>query len=415
MELKRRYIFQAVAALIVITVVAAFTWLSSGRARASRPDVRQMRIAAVVPVSRTALETKLRLSGEFRPYQEVDVHAKVAGYIQHIYVDVGDHVQQGQSLAVLEVPELNAEVAGAKADIQRSKDAIRKAENDVQRAESAHAATHSAYSRLKQASAAKPGLIAEQELDDAFAKDQESEAQVGSSQAGLAEARSELNVAEANQQHYAALEAYAQITAPFSGVITKRYADTGALIQAGTSSSTQSMPVVRLAQWSRLRLVLPVPESAVPDLHLGQSVAVRVPSLNRTFQGKIARFADELSDETRTMHAEIDVENPDGTLVNGMYAETDLQLKHPQASLTVPIQAVKRDGDNGKVMVVRRDGVVEEHEVKLGSEGSEQIEILSGIGEGDRVIVGNLSEFQTGDKVQPKLIVAGGQTEGDQH
>jgi RND family efflux transporter MFP subunit len=175
------------------------------------------------------------------------------------------------------------------------------------------------------------------------------------------------------------------------------------------------MPVVRLAQWSRLRLVLPVPESAVPDLHLGQSVAVRVPSLNRTFQGKIARFADELSDETRTMHAEIDVENPDGTLVNGMYAETDLQLKHPQASLTVPIQAVKRDGDNGKVMVVRRDGVVEEHEVKLGSEGSEQIEILSGIGEGDRVIVGNLSEFQTGDKVQPKLIVAGGQTEGDQH
>jgi len=401
LELKRRYILTIVAVLGLIVLAATF--LSSGKARASHSDDPPTRTVAVALVTRAPLKSGLRLSGEFRPYQEVDLHAKVAGYIRHIYVDVGDKVKEGQTLAVLEIPELNAQVAGAQADIGRSRDAIRRAENDVQRAESTHAAAHSAYSRLKQASAARPGLIAEQELDDSFARDKESEAQVGSAQAALAEAKSQLSVAEANQQHYAALEAYAQITAPFSGVITKRYADTGALIQAGTSSNTQAMPVVRLAQWSRLRLVLPVPESAVPGLRLGEDVAVRVPSLNRTFQGKVARFADALSDETRTMHTEIDVGNSDGTLVDGMYAETDLQLKQPQNSLTVPIQAVQRNGDSGRVLVVA-NGAVEERTVKLGAEGNERIEILSGVSEGDSVIVGNLSEFQPGEKVQPKVI-----------
>jgi RND family efflux transporter MFP subunit len=401
LELKRKYIVTVLAVASLLIAVGLF--FSLGKARAN-PDGPAIRTAAVVAATREPLQNSLRLSGEFRPYQEVDVHAKVAGYIRRIYVDVGDKVKEGQILAVLEIPELNAEVVGAQADIQRSKDAIRKAENDVQRDESIHSAVHTAYARLKQASIARPGLIAEQELDDAFARDKEAEARVGSSQAGLAEARSQLNVAEANRQHFAALESYAQITAPFSGVVTKRYADTGSLIQAGTASNTQAMPVVQISQWSRLRLVLPVPESAVPGLRLGESVNVRVPSLNRDFQGKIARFADALNDETRTMHAEIDIENPDGTVVGGMYAETDLQLNHPQNVLTLPIQAVRRTGDGGEVMLVHPTGILEKRTVKLGAEGENRIEILSGLSEGDRVVMGNLSEFQPGEKVEPKPI-----------
>jgi RND family efflux transporter MFP subunit len=402
LELKHKYIVSSLCLVSVLAVIAVFFF--SGGAKANRVDAAAQRTAAVVIVTRQPLNDSLRLSGEFRPYQEVDVHAKVAGYIQRIYVDVGDKVKEGQTLAILEVPELNAEVIGAQADIQRSRDAIRKAENDLQRAESSHSAAHAAYARLKQASSAQPGLIAEQELDDALARDKEGEALVGSAQAALSESQSQLRVTQANQQHYAALEAYARITAPFSGVISKRYADTGSLIQAGTSSNTQAMPVVRLAQWSRLRLVLPVPESAVPGIHLGDSVNVRVPSLNRVLQGKIARFADSLNDETRTMHTEIDVQNPDGTVVNGMYAETDLQLEHPQNALTVPIQSVRRKGELGEALVVGRDGTVQSRNVKLGAEGNDRIEILSGLAEGDRVIVGNLSEFQPGEKVEPKVI-----------
>jgi RND family efflux transporter MFP subunit len=402
MALKQRWIL---VLLVVAVVVGVATLEFSGhKAQASPEDSSTLPVAAVELATRAPIHNSLTLSGEFHPYQEVDVHAKVAGYIRHIYVDVGDKVKGGQTLAVLEVPELSAEVTAAKATMRRSEEGIERAEKDLQRAESAHTAAHAAYARLKQASQARPGLIAEQELDDSLAHDQEAEAQVGSAKAALAEAKSQRSVSEADQEHYSALEAYSRIPAPFSGVVTKRYADTGALIQAGTASDTQSMPVVRLAQWSRLRLIVPVPESAVPDLRLGGTVDVRVPSLKRSFKGKIARFADALSDETRTMHTEIDVENADGTLVGGMYAEAEIELKTPQSTLTVPIQAVKRNGDDAEVVVVRPDGTIEPRPVKLGAEGNDRIEVVSGLSEGERLVVGNLGQYQAGEKVQPKLI-----------
>ena len=116
-------------------------------------------------------------------------------------------------------------------------------------------------------------------MDDSFAKDKESEAQASSARSALAESQSQHSARRQISNGLAALEAYSHITAPFAGVVTKRYADTGALIQAGTASDTQSMPVVQLAEWSRLRLVVPVPESAVPQLHLGSTVQVHVSAL----------------------------------------------------------------------------------------------------------------------------------------
>ena len=410
MRFKRSYIVITVA---VITVVG---WLliefPGHRARASREDQSMVPTVAVALASRGPIRSSITLSGAFRPYQEVDVHAKVAGYIRHIYVDVGDKVKEKQTLAILEVPELNAQVAGANADIRRSEDAIHRAEQDVKRAESTYAAYHAAYTRLKQASAARPGLIAEQELDDSMAHDHEAEAQVGSARAALAEAQSGLTMANATQDRYASLQAYARITAPFSGVVTKRYADTGSLIQAGTASDTQAMPVVRLVEWSRLRLVVPVPESAVPDLQLGQAIDVVVPALGRTIKGKVARFADALNEETRTMHTEIDVENPDDTLVGGMYAETTLVLHQKDSVVTVPIQAVKRIGTNGTVFVVDKSGIVGERSIKLGVDSGARIEVISGVSDGDQVIVGNLNAVQAGQHVRPKLVAQNQAAEG---
>ncbi len=411
MGLRQRFFWGSLAVLIVVGVTI---WEFSGRqAQASREDASTLTTVAVQLATRGPIRSSITLSGEFRPYQEVDVHAKVAGYIRHIYVDVGDKVKEGQTLAILEVPELNAQLAAAKATLRRSQDGIVRAEKDVQRAESAHSAAHAAYTRLKQASLARPGLIAEQELDDSQAHDLEAEAQVGSTRAALAEAKSQLAVADADQQRYAALEAYSHITAPFTGVVTKRYADTGALIQAGTSSDTQSMPVVQLAEWSRLRLVVPVPESAVPSLHLGQAIDVVVPSLKRTFKGQVARFADALNVETRTMHTEIDVENPDDTLVEGMYAETTLVLHQKDDTLTVPIEGVRRSGSKGTAFVVNSSGIVEQRAVTLGVDSGQRVEVLSGLKDGEQVVVGNLNALQAGQRVQPKLIQPNeGLTEG---
>jgi len=227
---------------------------------------------------------------------------------------------------------------------------------------------------------------------------------VNSARAALAEAESQLSAAEANLDRLAAMEAYSHITAPFAGVVTKRYADTGALIQAGTASDTQSMPVVQLAEWSKLRLVIPVPESAVPQLSLGTAVRVHVSALNRDFDGQVIRFADALSHDTRTMHTEIDVENSQGTLKEGMYADVTLVLYQENNALSVPIQAVQRDPSGASVLLVDADGRIQEREVKLGAENSDRVAVLSGLAERDQVVIGNRGGFHSGDKVKPKVV-----------
>jgi multidrug efflux pump subunit AcrA (membrane-fusion protein) len=216
-----------------------------------------------VKVRRAPLSNTLSIAGEFLPYQEVELHAKVAGYIKNINVDIGDHVHAGQVLAVLEIPELVAELQGAGAGVRHSQQEIMRAQNEVNGAEADYAALHAAATRLRQASDARPGLIAAQELDDATAKDRSAEAQVEGAKSALAASRQQLEVSQADQQHYAALSDYSRITAPFDGVVTWRYADTGSLIQAGTSNIS-SLPVVKLSQVDMLRLRIPVPESLDP-------------------------------------------------------------------------------------------------------------------------------------------------------
>jgi RND family efflux transporter MFP subunit len=402
MTLQRRYIAIGVVVAIVVVIAIALLMHSLGDAHAKKVNEPAQRIAPVVLVARGSLENSITLTGEFRPFQQVDVHAKVAGYIQHIFVDVGDKVKQGQVLAILEVPELNAQVTGAQADIRRSQDAIRRAESEIERAQSTHQAYHAAYTRLKQASEERPGLVAEQELDDSLAKDKETDAQINSNRAALAESQHQFGMAQATLERLSALQAYSHITAPFTGVVTKRYVDTGALISAGTSSETQSQPVVELAEWSLFRLVIPVPESAVPMIHLGSIVQVHVLDLNRDFQGRVARFADALNDETRTMHTEIDVENPQDTLTAGMYAEVKLILHGQENALTVPVQAVVQEGNDHYVLVLDDQDRVQKRDVQLGEQTSNTVEIVRGLSERERVISASQSDYQIGEVVKPK-------------
>jgi RND family efflux transporter MFP subunit len=396
------------AGIFLAIVLLAWRWNPRGPTEADEqnhpPASAAETFAAVARAERHSVGNTLTIAGEFKPFQDVDVHAKVAGYIKVIHVDVGDHVKAGQTLAVLEIPELAAELAGADASVRRSKEEIRRAEGDLARAQSAHAAAHSAYARLKQAAEARAGLVAQQEIDDSQAKDLESEAQVSGSSAALSAAQQQLQVAEANQKQYAALSDYSRIVAPFSGVVTARYADTGALIAAGTSSSTQSMPVVRLAEISKLRLVLPIPESVAAQIHLGDPVNARVQALNQDFVGKVSRFADSLDRQTRTMETEIDFDNRDGRLIPGMYAETQLSLREKKDALAIPLEAVMRNGDDATVLAVNAQNIIEERHVKLGLEDSVRVEVLSGLTDKDRVIIGNRSQFRGGQKIQPKEV-----------
>jgi RND family efflux transporter MFP subunit len=389
-------------------LVAALLWWTGHTPRqvnGSGEKERQDGIpVAVVRARRGRIENSMTLAGNFKAFQEVDVHAKVAGYIRTISVDVGDHVKEGQTLAVLEVPELVAELSGSNAAVRRAKEEVRRAQSDVLRTKSAHGAAHAMFERLSQAAKEKQGLVAQQEIDDAQAKDLEAEAQVSSAEAALSAAQQALEVSQATEKQYTAMSGYTRISAPFSGVITVRYADTGALIAAGTSSSTQSMSVVRLAQISKLRLVLPVPESVAGQIHLGQEVKVLVPALHKEITGKVSRFAEALDLATRTMETEIDFDNRDLKLMPGMYSETTLLLSLNPNALQVPVEAVSENGNDPTVLVVSQDDAIEERHVRTGVQGKAMTEIVFGLADQDRVVIGNRSQLKSGQKVVPREV-----------
>jgi RND family efflux transporter MFP subunit len=402
--MRKRFSFVVEITALGLIAACLITATACGHSGGSSSSVSADALprAAVVQVRRAPLSNTLSIAGEFLPYQEVELHAKVAGYIKNINVDIGDRVHTGQVLAVLEIPELTAELQAARAGVRHSQEEITRAQNEVSRAEADHAALHAAAARLKQASEARPGLIAEQELDNTMAKDRSAEAQVEAAKSALAASRQQLEVSQADQQHYAALSEYSRITAPFDGVVTWRYADTGSLIQAGTSN-VSSMPVVKLSQVSVLRLRIPVPESLAGSVRDGEPADIRVKATDKHFSGKIIRSTDSLDRSTRTMQVEVDVPNGDYKLTPGMYADVSLRVQNDPNALTLPLQAINRGADKTTVLLVNSQNHVEQREIHTGIEGSDRIQILSGLNEGDRVIVGNLGAYRPGQHVDPKM------------
>lgn len=209
-------------------------------------------------------------------------------------------------------------------------------------------------------------------------------------------------MSRATQLQVSTMQAYSRIVAPFAGTVTWRYADTGALIQAGTSNST-SMPVVKLAQVNVLRLRIPVPESLVASVRIGTPAGIRVQGTGEQLTGKISRLTDAFDTATRTMQVEIDVPNADHRLSPGMYADVALQVAKRAAALTVPVQAIKRDSDKSIVLMVDQANRVQVRDILTGIQGANRVEVIAGLQEGDRVIVGNLNAYQAGETVSPKL------------
>ena len=387
-----------IAGLLCLLLAAIFLIVRShyGKAPAEQP-----RAAAVVAVARGNLASSLSVAGQFQPYQQVDLHAKVSGYIRWIKVDIGDRVRQGEVLALLEVPELQNQVEGAQAEVRHSQSDITRAQSEVVSAESTYSAVHAEYTRLEEASKERPGLIAEQELDDARAKDQQAAAQVGVAKASLDAMQQQLGVSRATRSRLETMSRYEQIVAPFTGVVTKRYADTGSLIQAGQDNNTQTLPVVEVAESDLLRLRMPVPESDVPYIQLGGDVQVKVNATGHTFTGKIIRFSRALDTKTRTMLTEVDVPNRDLSLSPGMYAETTIQLQRKKDALILPAQAVVQSGDQSYVLVVDATNHVEKRTVTLGIQTSNRVDITSGLQAGDNVIASGQTGYQPGEVVSP--------------
>ena len=398
---SKRLIVVACCCLVVVILAVVFVRRRHSDEAAAADSPREAPAVSVVPAQTGHIANQLTVAGVFQPFQEVDVHGKVSGYIRHIYVDIGDRVRQGQTLAVLEVPELQAEVAGAQAGITQTQENITRLQNEVSREQAGYAAVHANYQRLKQASDQQPGLVAAQELDDARAKDQSAAAQVDAAKSAVAAAQGQLGVSRAANLRVTSMEQYATITAPYNGVVTMRYADTGSLIPAGTAEGL-NQAVVRLAQSDVLRLRMPVPERDVPMVHEGSTVMVHVQATGQSFPGTVVRFTRDVSNSTRTMMTEVDVKNPSLTLTPGMYADVTFNLEEKNNALIVPASAIIQ-GDQPSVMLVDNGNHVQKRPVVLGIAGANAQEITSGLQPGDRVIIGGLSTLQVGAEVKPQL------------
>lgn len=390
---SKRDTVQLRSALAVLPLVACAALLA-GCGASGKPEAASSANAphvAVVAIQRHNLSSTLEIASEFQPYQEIDVYAKVSGYIQKLDVDWGTHVQKGQLMAILEIPELEMQ-------IQHDEAALAQAQDELDRAQSAYSVAHVTFQRLASVQKTRPELISQEDIDVAQGKDLEASAAVSGAQQSLIAAKAALKKDKV-------LYGYAHMTAPFDGVVTKMYAYTGALLPAGTSSNIGNSALCHLSQNDLLRLVIPLPERAVPDVRLNETVVVNVSGLQKKFDGKIVRFSDQIDQETRTMHTEVNVENARYELVPGMYATVEIPLHTEQNVLTVPVQAVQASAEGrGNVLVVGQDNKIERREVMLGLQGSADIEVLSGLKEGDRVVVGEQSQFQPGELVQPETV-----------
>lgn len=390
--------------LLVLCVSAALGFASCNSSRpaveASAPGVT----VGVTKILRRNLKREITLSSELVPFQEIDVYAKEAGYVKNLYVDYGSRVKAGQLIATLEIPELEAQLHEDEAEIKNSSDVVTRSQHELKRYQAQYNVLHLEFTRLNDVFKSQPGIVAQQEVDDAQGKDLAASSQVDAGQAALEAAESSLNVAKAKMFHDQTLYDYAKITAPFAGVVTQRYANLGTLVQAGTSSSTQAMPIVKLSEDDRFRLVMPVPESYVRYIRIGEPVDVKVPSLGRTFPGRVARFSVDVTESTRTMHTEVDVENPKRLLVPGSYAEADLTLEQKNGVAAVPLQALNHEGDKTTVYVVDANGKIQDRPVTLGLQTENSAEVISGLSEDEQVVVSDRSGLKSGESVRTQSV-----------
>src|SRR5215213_8246503 len=335
----------------------------------------------VVKVVSKPVERQVRLPGEFQPYLAVPIYAKVSGFVQRVNVDRGSVVKQGQLLATLDAPEMQAQIAEAESRAQAV---------ELQRteAEAKLASAQSTYDRLKAASAT-PGVVAENDVQVAQKTAEAAQALVRSYE-------SSMKAAQAHVKAVRDLGQYLRIAAPFSGIITERNIHPGALVGPGTGAT----PLFQLHQVARLRLIVAVPEALVGAVVRGARVPFTVPAFpGETFHGVVRLMAHDLDVKTRTMPVELDVENADLRLAPGMYPEVLWPVRREQASLLVPPTSIVATTERTFVIRVR-DGAAEWVNVGRGARVGDLIEVFGPLKDGDVIVRRGTDEIREGAKVQ---------------
>jgi RND family efflux transporter MFP subunit len=360
----------------------------------SKSEGQSLPVVNVQLVKRSSAKTSLVLPGNVQAVTEGPVLARASGYIKKRYVDIGDRVTEGQVLAEIEAPELGQQIKQAQATIDQANSTVQQAEAALEQGKAN--ANLARVTSERWANLLTKGVVSRQDNDTYQAQYQAQVANVQALERAVAATKSNVAAAEANLARLNQLLNYQTVRAPFAGVITLRNVDTGVLVTEGTTL------LYRIAQTGRLRTYLNVPQADADSVRVGQQATLTIPDRpGRKFDGAVARTANALDPATRTLLVEVQVPNPAALLMPGEYAEVDLAVPRKDPPLVIPADTLVVRGDGPQVAVVRPDGVVHFTGIQLGRDLGDRLEVLSGVEEGQQLVVNPSDLIREGVKVKP--------------
>ena len=357
----------------------------------------------VVNPSRNAFTAEVQITGSAMPNQQVTLHAMESGFVKSIRKDIGDAVQKGEVIAVLENPDLVQLLKRAEAGLSRAKAVQLKADANLLKAQAMEKAATAAANRLNAVFVKTPSLTPVAEVERAQASAASALADVSIAKAEIEAAKKEVAALMAEKDAVSMRIQMLTVRAPFSGIVTKRYVDDGAAIQSGLSNSNPK-PIVEIQATNPIRLTLPLPESDAAAVRTGMEVTVSFPELpGESFKAKVSRTANAIDPTSGTMQVEIDLPNSKSTIKPGMYAKVAMQISSRKDVLSLPQEAQVMDKDEFFLLLVK-DGKVVQVPLKKGLSSKEFFEVLnSDVTEASQVIVQGKGLVKAGQMVEPVL------------
>src|SRR5882757_6709557 len=407
MNFISRNSIKALVALIAIGVVGMVAdrylaaSLSASTSKSAKADSRP-RVEVVHP-RRITVAQRLQTNATLEAFEATDLFAKISGYLSDVRVDIGDHVKTGQVLAVIYTPEMEKELAEAKAQLASKQSSLERARRDVDHYKANITLQDALLRRREELSAGH--WISDRVLDEVRANAEIAKADLGVAEANRALAADEVDLAAATVEKTKALLAYSQIVAPFDGVVARRLVNRGDLVQAATATRTtpSAGSLFTVQRIDTIRVFCDVPENEVPQLHVGDPAIVRPSGFDgKPFTGKVTRFSLRLDPETRNMRTEIDLPNPKEQLYPGTYAEVSLEMNRRPDALTVPTAAVGSDGDGAFVYTIT-DNRIKRLAVKTGLTDNGRIEVTAGLSEETPVVASTKGAPPLRTAVQPQM------------
>ena len=353
----------------------------------------------VVQPRRATVSRTLKSNATLEAFEDADLFAKVSGYLSEVRVDIGDHVKQGQTLAVIEEPEVEKELAEAEAQRAASQKMVETAQRQVDHNKADLALQE--VTRKRTATLTQERWVSDQELDDISAKAAIARADVGLAEANQAAVAAQADLAAATVERIRAVLAYSKIIAPFDGIVAQRLVNRGDLVQAATSTVTT--PLFKVQRIDTIRVFCDVPEADAPRVRAGDVAVVKPFGLDgASLVGTITRFARRLDAQTRNMRTEIDLPNPDERLYPGMYAEVALETDRHTDALTVPSAAIGTDGNGSFVYTVSGDRITRVA-VNTGLNDNGQVEVTDGLPAEAAVVMSAKGAPPPGTTVRPTV------------